>query len=48
VEPNRSGKRGLFRMPFRRDKGTTIRPPSVVSPATQITAEAPAGPSTPH
>ena len=27
VEPNASGKRGLLRLPFRRDKSETVRPP---------------------
>jgi len=40
VEPNAHGRRGLFRLPFTRDKATTIKPPAAAAPAQQTTADA--------
>jgi outer membrane protein assembly factor BamD len=40
VEPTTKGKRGLLRLPFRRDKDTTIKPPAASSAPAQTTAQA--------
>ena len=40
VEPKAGGKRGLFHMPFRHDKGETIKPPSADAAPAQTTADA--------
>jgi len=43
TEPAAQGKRGLFHIPFRRDKATTARPP-VAAPANQAAQTAPTTP----
>jgi outer membrane protein assembly factor BamD len=40
VEPSVHGRRGLFHMPFSRDKSTTIKPPATPAPPQQTTADA--------
>ena len=40
VEPTDRGRRGIFRIPFRRDKDTTIKPPAAAAPPPQTTADA--------
>lgn len=40
VEPTGDGKRGLLRLPFRKDKGQTIRPPAAEAPAASTDAAA--------
>jgi len=40
VAPNGGGRRGLFHIPFRRDKSRTVQPPASVPATTQTTAAA--------
>ncbi|MDB5443298.1 MAG: uptake lipoprotein [Phenylobacterium sp.] len=41
VEPTGKGRRGIFRIPFRHDKDTTIKPPAAaLAPPVQTTADA--------
>jgi outer membrane protein assembly factor BamD len=43
VEPTAKGRRGLLRLPFQRDKGTTIKPPAAsLSPASSTADAQPA------
>jgi outer membrane protein assembly factor BamD len=41
TEPQNLGRRGLFRLPFRKDKSETVKPPA----ATDASATAPAAPA---